>query len=296
VSDLGTRLKEARVAKGYSLEDLQEATKIQKRYLSSIEEGDFSAMPGSFYARAFIKRYAEAVDLNPDEVLEQHKDELPMAAQEESRSKLVGPTPSRRRTMAKSSSSQLGEAMPKIIVGLFIIVILFIVFFFYQNLPANAPDEDLGSETGVPYEEGTTEDEAEGIAEEEEEEAVEEEPVEEEAVEEEPVEEQANLEEVGISGETTTFTWTGPENRELEIEASGASWVAATDENQQELMSEARTMQADESETIDLAGVSQVRVRIGATQNITLTLNGEELEYTQDLTTQNIVIQFTDSE
>ncbi|HSI68018.1 MAG TPA: RodZ domain-containing protein [Planococcus sp. (in: firmicutes)] len=293
MSDLGTRLKEARVAKGYSLEDLQEATKIQKRYLSSIEEGDFSAMPGSFYARAFIKRYAEAVDLNPDEVLERHKAELPMAAEEDSRSKLAAPTPSRRRTMSKRSSSQLGEAMPKIIVGLFIIVILFIVFFFYQNLPANTPEEDLGAETGVPYE-GTTDDEAEGVVEEEE--AEEEEAVEEEVVEEEPVEESASLEAVETAGETSTFTWTGPENRELEIEASGESWVTALDENQEELLSEARVLQADESETLDLSDVSQVWIRIGATENITLTLNGEEVEYTQDRTTQNIVIQFTDSE
>ena len=293
MSDLGTRLKEARVAKGYSLEDLQEATKIQKRYLSSIEEGDFSAMPGSFYARAFIKRYAEAVDLNPDEVLERHKSELPMAAEEDSRNKLASPTPSRRRTMSKRTSNQLGEAMPKIIVALFIIVIFSIVVFFYQNLPSNTPEEDLGAETSVPYE-GTTGDEAEGVVEEEEE--AEEEAVEEEVVEEEPAEEPASLEAVETTGETSTFTWTGPENRELEIEASGASWVTALDENQEELLSEARVLQADESETLDLSDVSQVWIRIGATEYITLTLNGEEIEYTQDLTTQNIVIQFTDSE
>lgn len=30
MTELGTRLKEARIAKGYSIEDLQEITKIQK--------------------------------------------------------------------------------------------------------------------------------------------------------------------------------------------------------------------------------------------------------------------------
>lgn len=187
--------------------------------------------------------------------------------------------------------------MPKIIVGLFIIVILSIVIFFYQNLPTNeTPEEELGAETGVPYE-GATDENDEGVVEEEEEAAAEEEAVEEEeVVEEEPAEEQASLEAVDTAGETSTFTWTGPENRELAIESSGASWVSATDENQEELMSPAREMQSDDSETLDLSGVSQVRVRIGATQNITLTLNGEEIEYTQDRTTQNIVIQFSDSE
>ena len=41
LTELGNRLKEARVAKGFSLDDLQEITKIQKRYLIGIEEGNY---------------------------------------------------------------------------------------------------------------------------------------------------------------------------------------------------------------------------------------------------------------
>ena len=35
------------------------------------------AMPGNFYVRAFIKQYAEAVELNPDEIFETYKEEIP---------------------------------------------------------------------------------------------------------------------------------------------------------------------------------------------------------------------------
>ncbi|WBX79510.1 helix-turn-helix domain-containing protein [Virgibacillus salarius] len=38
--EIGARLKEAREAKNLSLESLQETTKIQKRYLLAIEEGN----------------------------------------------------------------------------------------------------------------------------------------------------------------------------------------------------------------------------------------------------------------
>ena len=34
-------------------------------------------LPGSFYVRAFIKTYAETVGLNPDELLEGHKKDVP---------------------------------------------------------------------------------------------------------------------------------------------------------------------------------------------------------------------------
>ncbi|MGI2327165.1 helix-turn-helix domain-containing protein [Planococcus sp. YIM B11945] len=286
LSELGTRLKEARISKGYSLEDLQDVTKIQKRYLSGIEEGNFSMMPGPFYVRAFIKQYAEAVGVDADELLEQHKSEVPVATKEDVRPTIAPSTPSRRRTVSRNSSSGLGEVMPKVIVALFIIVIIGVVIFFYNNLATNDPLEDSTDEGGVQYE-TPTEEEAPPV-----EEPGEEEPAE-EPVEEEP---EASLEVIGTEGETTTFSYSGPASRELKIETSGASWVSATDENQKELMQPARTMQANDSETIDVSEVSQVRIRIGASPNVKLTVNGEPIEYTLDRTTQNIVIQFEDAQ
>ncbi|WP_139037439.1 helix-turn-helix domain-containing protein, partial [Bacillus pumilus] len=61
MTELGKRLVEAREEKGMSLEDLQTVTKIQKRYLLAIEQGNYDIIPGKFYVRAFIKQYAEAV-------------------------------------------------------------------------------------------------------------------------------------------------------------------------------------------------------------------------------------------
>ncbi|QGS68686.1 helix-turn-helix domain-containing protein [Oceanobacillus sp. 143] len=80
--DVGVRLKEARLEKGLSLDELQEITKIQKRYLVAIEEGNLSILPGKFYARAFIKEYATAVDLDSSELLEEHKEEIPQTEEE----------------------------------------------------------------------------------------------------------------------------------------------------------------------------------------------------------------------
>lgn len=77
MSELGQQLREARLQKGMSLDDVQEMTKIRKRYLEAIEAGDYKVLPGSFYVRAFIKTYAETVGLNPDELLEGHKKDVP---------------------------------------------------------------------------------------------------------------------------------------------------------------------------------------------------------------------------
>ncbi|MCD8511637.1 MAG: helix-turn-helix domain-containing protein [Bacillus sp. (in: Bacteria)] len=55
LSELGIRLKNAREEKGYTLDDLQKITKIQKRYLVAIEEGDFSRLPGDFLCPCICK-------------------------------------------------------------------------------------------------------------------------------------------------------------------------------------------------------------------------------------------------
>ena len=40
-------------------------------------------MPGKFYARAFIKQYAEAVGLEPEELFEEYKNEIPIAYEDD---------------------------------------------------------------------------------------------------------------------------------------------------------------------------------------------------------------------
>lgn len=69
MADIGQILKNARKEKGLTLDDLQQTTKIQKRYLIAIEEDNFDSLPGKFYVRAFIKQYAETVGLNAEELL-----------------------------------------------------------------------------------------------------------------------------------------------------------------------------------------------------------------------------------
>lgn len=69
MATIGEQLKKAREDHNMSLEELQKKTKIQKKYLEALEEDNFSAMPSSYYVRAFIRQYAKAVDIDGDHLV-----------------------------------------------------------------------------------------------------------------------------------------------------------------------------------------------------------------------------------
>ena len=71
---VGTRLREARVARGVGLDEAFEHTRINKRFLEALER---DAPPGEFpapvYARAFLEEYARYLGLDPAPLLTDYR-------------------------------------------------------------------------------------------------------------------------------------------------------------------------------------------------------------------------------
>jgi len=132
MSELGAMLRQAREKHGYSLEDIQELTKIRKRYLEAIEEGNYAVLPGSFYVRAFVKNYAENVGLDTDEVLELYQKEVPTPAPEP-----VSETVPRSRRSSTQSPDRWSRWGFRALMWSFLILIVVIVYVFAINKPAN---------------------------------------------------------------------------------------------------------------------------------------------------------------
>jgi len=66
---VGRALRECREAFGRSLEEVAEATRIRPSYLAALETGDYSAFPGDFWARLFLRSYAQHLGLPPEEMI-----------------------------------------------------------------------------------------------------------------------------------------------------------------------------------------------------------------------------------
>lgn len=69
VKELVELLKRARLEKKITLVEISEQTRIQPHYLEALESGKFNRFPGEVYLKGALKNYAEAVGLDPGQVL-----------------------------------------------------------------------------------------------------------------------------------------------------------------------------------------------------------------------------------
>lgn len=66
---VGVILREARLNKAYSLDQVERDTKIRRKFLEAIEADDYSKLPSVAYAKGFVKNYSQYLGLNSDNVL-----------------------------------------------------------------------------------------------------------------------------------------------------------------------------------------------------------------------------------
>lgn len=71
--EIGERLRQARESMGLSLDQLQEKTKIQKSFITAIENGEFNKLPSPFYVRTYLRTYCKCVKIEPHHILRQYR-------------------------------------------------------------------------------------------------------------------------------------------------------------------------------------------------------------------------------
>jgi cytoskeletal protein RodZ len=70
---IGRILEQKRKEKGLSLDDVEQATKIRKRYLNGLEREDYAVLPAGVYAQGFLKTYANYLGLDGEALSRQLK-------------------------------------------------------------------------------------------------------------------------------------------------------------------------------------------------------------------------------
>jgi cytoskeleton protein RodZ len=133
---MARELKNVRIKRELTLEDVSQLVKIQKNYLEKIEDGDFSFLP-RVYIFAYIKEYAQEMGIRNDETLEQCRKELQMYSSVRSNLSVNG----------VSTSSAVNSAVDENLKGIkwppvstmvkigvvFLVVALLVLLYFFQK-------------------------------------------------------------------------------------------------------------------------------------------------------------------
>nr|WP_066173170.1 helix-turn-helix domain-containing protein [Bacillus marinisedimentorum] len=279
MTELGQRLKGAREEKGLSLDSLQELTKIQKRYLVAIEEGNYGIMPGKFYTRAFIKQYAEAVGLHSDEIFEEYKDEIPAPTTTE-----MSPQLSRVKTSKKAAPSRrrnsAANALPMIMTITLIVLLIAAVWIFLQgrvtdemDSAGNPENSSVEKEVGDNVPEETDGDEEEGGSDPGTDEDQEQEPAEEEAPEQELVQTEQK-------GKRSIYDLKNADKLVLNFTSPGESYLRVRNDNGKVFYD--GIVSKDKPLELDVSGESSIELNIGRAYELDIQINGEPFTYPAD--------------
>ncbi|MGF7087404.1 cytoskeletal protein RodZ [Kroppenstedtia sanguinis] len=146
------RLRQAREEAGLTLEDVQDRTNIQIRYLQALEDGDFSVLPGKFYTRAYLRNYGEFLDLDPAPMIQQFEESF----QSEADSSLIieekeeaSPVLSRKERYAADKGKEKKPSLKLwkkgytwLGIGLALLIPVVILYFVFSDAPPEKTEEE----------------------------------------------------------------------------------------------------------------------------------------------------------
>ena len=159
MQNVGKWLQQAREAKGLSLEDVEDVTKIRNRYLKALEIGDYEAIPGGeAQARGFLRRYAGFLGLSADEVINRYEQEhgrkSPVDAIPQPQPESTEPT---KPIDLGRSSSAIWQTAAIIAVVIFLFIGgWWLISTFWINGPEDTPDGTPGTIPLTPSETALT--------------------------------------------------------------------------------------------------------------------------------------------
>lgn len=262
--EVGKKLHDARVAKGYTLDDLQQATKIQKRYLIAIEDEKFDELPGDFYVRAFVKQYADTVGLDGEDLLKEYDDDLPKAKTDEYSEHIAQAVETRATSKRKLTKVNDARKYLPTVIAIVIVVIVLAAIWLTAIVRGHRDSSTKIDNSSVKVSGESSKKSSSS---------------------------KKTSDSIKLTASTRTssaVTFTGDaltKDTTLTIKTSGQAWNAVTVDNSQRL---SKTMSANQTEKINIAKNAQTIVlTLGNASATTVKLGNTTVDLTQNNTYPN---------
>ena len=81
--EIGNTLREARVRRNLTLQQVEEDTKIRVKYVQAMENEEFDVMPGATYVKGFLRTYSTYLGLDPDVILGEYRSRVSPASEKD---------------------------------------------------------------------------------------------------------------------------------------------------------------------------------------------------------------------
>ncbi len=138
VEGFGAYLQRQRELRGFSLEEIAEQTKISLRALRALEAEDWEILPADVYVRGFVRCYAEAIGLDPNEALVRYE-------------KAVAPYRRQRDTFSTENKyvepSKRRIPLCWILIGLIVILLIAGGYLFFKHSSRGGKELDFSTIT-----------------------------------------------------------------------------------------------------------------------------------------------------
>ncbi|MGE4505895.1 MAG: helix-turn-helix domain-containing protein [Desulfovibrionaceae bacterium] len=150
LKELGDLLKQEREKLRMSIADVSESTRISRRILTIFEQGDADHYPHPVYAKGFIRNYARALGLDPEECARIIEDELGPASAHD-------PVPHSRdhiiRDPREAARTQLPKGRPiwpaLLLAFVLALVLGGLIWYFSFYTPSGGEASEAGPQAGV---------------------------------------------------------------------------------------------------------------------------------------------------
>ncbi|HET6745378.1 MAG TPA: helix-turn-helix domain-containing protein [Candidatus Limnocylindria bacterium] len=151
---LGEVLRAAREAKGVDLPRVERDTKIRARYLTALETGDYTELPGSVYTKGFLRNYGAYLGLDPEYLVDLYRLESSSPTTERPTVHAPPRPITRRRSRALVvTPGAIAAAVLTVGVAVFIIYLVaeFVTFARTPDLVITDPPGNVGAYEGLEY-------------------------------------------------------------------------------------------------------------------------------------------------
>lgn len=155
---VGTILKEARLAKGLSLMDIEKGTSIRCRYLEAVENDEYDKTPGEVFLKGIIRNYGNFLGLDGLELVTMYKASAAGIAAEAARSQGIREVDKVHLNIQLKETRDIGSgtgkfempALPikQIAAGMAVLAILAAGYFaipaainYVKNMPKDEPKQ-----------------------------------------------------------------------------------------------------------------------------------------------------------